>query len=193
MHLSFLCLSTTKTTVMICKQVFFVHFILSPNDVIFCYHSSNHTPMLLIIVESSHINQRLENALLVSNPRSSKVWLVSKSYSPKYRRAQEDALPLHAFNAAFLLPSDVLAHHSSWISKSHLSFEAQVKCSAWGQSSINVLAGSRFNFFWNPITFSISLLAVFNLLLWTLAPCITSAFVHRFWFHYRWHTPIPCL
>lgn len=146
--------------------------------------------MLLIIPESPHFHQCLKNAFLVSNSRSSKVWFISKSYSPKYTWAQEDAFPLHAFNTAFLLTSNVLAHHCLQISKSYLSFEAQVKCSAWCLSSISVLADSCFTF-WNPITFFVSLLAVFSVLLCTLALCVTSAFVHRFGSRYRWYTPIP--
>lgn len=96
-------------------------------------------------------------------------------------RVQEDTLPLHDFDTAFLFTSIVLAHRtlSQFTDiKPPLSSEAQVRCSAWGQSSINVLAGDYFTFFWNPITSPISLLAIFNVLLCILALCVTSALVH---------------
>lgn len=94
--------------------------------------------------------------------------------------AQEDAFSLHAFNHDFLLTYKVLSHHCFYVSKSDLSLEAQVKSSAWHASSINVLTGSYFNF-WNPIKYSISLLAVLNVLLCILALCAISAFAHVIW------------
>lgn len=157
MHLSLFHLPTAKPILMTCTQIFFLHFIISPNDVTFSYYSSNPTTMLLIMFGSPHINQCLNITFLhsfKSRILNSLAYLLNLTHL-NICWAQEDAFSLRAFNHDFLLTYNVLSHHCFYISKSYLSLEAQVKSSAWHASSINGLAGSYFNF-WNPIRYSLT-------------------------------------